>query len=370
MRVRRILGAGLAAALFGVVVAAAPAQAPGTPEERSFRTADGVQLSGLFYKSPKGAAAPVVIMLHAYKANPEEAVWAETAKQLVKQGFHVFRFDFRGHGKSTDVVPDEFWTNRVNKSQVQVSRGMRPATDSTIKVEDFRDSYYPMLVQDLAAVRNQIDQMNDNGELNASSIYLFGTGDAVNLGMFFLATEWMRERIRPDGFNRIMPPHLRVVSPRRPMLPESEPAGLDYAGAVWVGPAQAPRGGISSNNLRNWVLSQFALKMRNETAMLFIHGEKDRAAESYSKALFNEVLAVNTKSVGGSNLPKLEFTYIRDVKGSGNTGVKLLGNQLGTEKLIEEFLSFVDKERKGRLRRSRDWDNPLYIDVAGFGAVR
>ena len=152
MRVRRILGAGLAAALFGLVAAAAPAQAPGAPEERSFRTADGVKLRGLFYKSPKGAAAPVVIMLHAYKANPDEAIWAETAKQLVKQGFHVFRFDFRGHGKSTDVVPDEFWANRVNKALVRVSPGSTAATDSSIKFEDFRDSYYPMLVQDLAGL--------------------------------------------------------------------------------------------------------------------------------------------------------------------------------------------------------------------------
>lgn len=364
MRVRRILGAGLAAALFGLVVAAAPAQAPGAPEERSFRTADGVKLRGLFYKSPKGAAAPVVIMLHAYKANPDEAVWADTAKQLVKQGYHVFRFDFRGHGKSTDVDPAEFWANPVNKAQVRVSPGLRPATDNSIKVEDFRDSYYPMLVQDLAAVRNQIDLMNDNGELNASSIYLFGAGDAVNLGVFFIATEWLRERQKP---NVGLAP--QFVSPNRRLFPGADPAGLDYAGAVWVGPAKAP-GGISHTNLRNWVLNQFALKMRNETAMLFVYGEKDKAAESYGKTLFNEVLAVNAKSASGTTLNKPEFTYLREVKGSGNTGMKLLGNQLGTEKIIEEFLAFVDKERKGRTRKIREWDKPLYIDVAHFAQLR
>ena len=87
-------------------------------------------------------------------------------------------------------------------------------------------------------------------------------------------------------------------------------------------------------------------------------------------AAFNEVLAVNAKSAGGVNLNKPEWTFLREVKGSGNTGMKLLGNQLGTEKTIEEFLATIDKERKGRLRRSRDWDNPLYIDIASFGAVR
>ncbi|HET6573175.1 MAG TPA: alpha/beta fold hydrolase [Fimbriiglobus sp.] len=367
MRVRRILAAGLTVALFGAGTAAAPAQAPGTPEERSFRTADGVKLHGLFYKSPKGAAAPVVIMLHAYKANPDEAVWAETAKQLVKRGYHVFRFDFRGHGKSTDIVPDEFWSNPVNKAMVRVSPGSTAATDSSIKFEDFRDSYYPMLVQDLAAVRNQIDLMNDNGDLNASSIYLFGAGDAVNVGMFFLATEWLRERRKP---NLAVPPP--YVSPRRGLFPPSaDPAGLDYIGAVWVGPAKAPRGSISSNDLRKWVLSPYAFKMRNETAMLFVYGEKDRAAESYSKTLFNEVLAVNARAASGvGNLMKPEWTFLRDVKGSGNTGMKLLGNQLSTEKTIEDFFATIDKERKGRTRKIREWDKPLYIDVLGFGAMR
>lgn len=364
MQVRRILGSGLAAALFGL--AAVPAQAQTSPEEKSFRTADGVKLRGLFYKAPKGASAPIVVMLHAYKANPDEAVWADAAKRLVGQGYHVFRFDFRGHGKSTEVVPDEFWTNPVNKAHVAVTRGLRAATDNAIEFEDFRNSYYPMLVQDIAAVRNQIDLMNDNGEVNASSIYLFGAGDAVNLGMFFLATEWLRERQKP---NVGIPP--QFVSPRRPLFPGADPAGLDYAGALWLGPARAPQGGISSNSLRNWVLSPFALKMRNETAMLFVHGEKDKAAEGYGKELFNKVLAVGDRSApGGVNLMKPESTYLRDIKGSGNAGVKLLGNQLGTEKMVEEFLTAVEKERKGKTRKIREWDKPLYIDVVGFGAMR
>lgn len=365
MPVRRFLGAGLAAALFGLT-ASAPAQAPGSPEEKSFRSADGVKLRGLFYKSPKGASAPVVIMLHAYKANPDEAVWADAAKRLVAQGYHVFRFDFRGHGKSTDVVPDEFWTNPVNKAHVKVSPGMSAATDSTIKHEDFRNTYYPMLVQDLAAVRSQIDLMNDNGEVNASSIYLFGAGDAANLGIFFMATEWLRERQKP---NVGIP--AQFVSPRRPLFPGADPAGLDYAGAIWLGPAKSPQGGISSANLRNWVLSPFALKMRNETAMLFVYGEKDKAADVYSKTLYNEVLAVSARSgPGGVNLMKPEFTFLREAKGSGNTGMKLLGNQLGTEKFVEEFLTFVEKERKSKTRKNREWDKPLYIDVVGFGALR
>jgi hypothetical protein len=361
MHVRRTLAAALAVVLFG-----AAAQAQNAPEEKSFRTADGVKLRGLFYKSAKGGAAPVVLMLHAYKANPDEAVWADTAKRLVGQGYNVFRFDFRGHGKSTDVVPDEFWTNPINKALVQVSRGTTAASDASIKYEDFKPQYYPMLAQDLAAARNQIDLMNDTGELNASSIYLLGAGDAANIGAFFIATEWLRERQKP---NVGLP--AQFVSPLRGLFPGADPAGLDYAGAVWLGPVKAPQGSVTDAQLKAWVLSPYAVKMRNETPMLFVHGEKDKESAAYSKALFNNVLAVNAKSAAGvGTLMKPEQTFIREVKGSGNTGVKLLGNNLGTEKMIDDFLTAVDKERKGKTRKIREWDKPLFIDVRGFLAIR
>src|SRR5581483_432135 len=134
--------------------AVASAQNQAAPEEKSFKTADGVKLRGLFYKSPKGGSAPVVLMLHAYKANPDEAVWADTAKMLVGLGYNVLRFDFRGHGKSTDVDPAQFWVNPINKAQVAFGPRMTHATNNTIKYVDFKPNYYPMLVQDLAAARN------------------------------------------------------------------------------------------------------------------------------------------------------------------------------------------------------------------------
>src|SRR5689334_8484436 len=85
MPIRRTMAAVLVVALSGSY-ASAQTQAP---EEKSFKTVDGVKLRGLFYKSPKGGSAPVVLMLHAYKANPDEAVWADTAKMLVGLGYNV-----------------------------------------------------------------------------------------------------------------------------------------------------------------------------------------------------------------------------------------------------------------------------------------
>jgi pimeloyl-ACP methyl ester carboxylesterase len=367
MHVRRTVAAVLVVALSG---AYAPAQTQ-APEEKSFKTADGVKLRGLFYKSPKGGSAPVVLMLHAYKANPDEAVWADTAKMLVGQGYNVLRFDFRGHGKSTDVDPAEFFDVRqpwgpINKANVKIGPGLSPATKNTIKYVDFSPNYFPMLVQDLAAARNLIDQMNDTGELNASSIYLLGAGEAAPLGLFFVATEWLRERSKP---NVPVPP--QFVSPRRQLFPGSDPAGMDYAGAIWLGPAKAPA--LVPTELRNWVVSAFALKMRTETPMLFLYGEKDKAAEAVAKAFYDSVLMVDAKAgPSGAKLPRPEQTFRREIKGSGNAGVKLLGNNLGTEKMIEDFLREVEKERKGKTRKVRDWEKPLYIDVGsgGFGAIR
>jgi hypothetical protein len=30
----------------------------------------------------------------------------------------------------------------------------------------------------------------------------------------------------------------------------------------------------------------------------------------------------------------------------------------------------VDKERKGKVRKNRDWNKPLYIDILSFGVGR
>lgn len=366
-RIRRTAALALAAALLGLPAARGQNQGVTvTPDEKSFETADGVKLRGLFYRGPKGPSGPVVLMLHAYKANPDEAVWSDTAKLLVEKGFSVFRFDFRGHGKSTDVVPAKFWINPVNKQNVALTRGFTHATDSSIKYDDFRSNYYPMLVQDLAAARNVLDQMNDTGEVNASSIYLLGAGDAANLGLFFLATEWLRERQKP---NVGVPPNF--VSPRRSLFPGADPAGMDYAGAIWLGPARAPAGGITTRQLQEWVISPYALQLRNDTSMLFLYGEKDSAGAGVAKSLYNDVLMVKkTAGPGGQKLLPPEQTFLREVPKTALSGVKLLGNNVGTEKMVDDFLTAVEKERKGKTRKTREWDKPLIIDVQAFGAVK
>ena len=45
------------------------------------------------------AVAPLVVLLHG--AGQNSLVWVQCAQLLVQRGFHVFAFDFRGHGDST-----------------------------------------------------------------------------------------------------------------------------------------------------------------------------------------------------------------------------------------------------------------------------
>jgi len=333
------------------------------PEDQSFKSSDGVKLVGKLYKTPKGAA-PVVLLLHDYKANPNEAVWEDTAQTLAKSGYNVFRFDFRGHGKSLDVVPGEFWQRPENKTFISMG-GVNPALKSTIKFTEFKQNYFPMLVQDIAAARNVIDQLNDNGTVNSSTIYLLGAGDAAGLGMLYLASEWSRERQKPN-----VGVVAQYVSPNRQLFPTSEPAGVDFGGAVWLSPTR--HASITNAILKDWILSARTVNLRTETAMLFLHGEKDSKSAAVSKFLFRDALMVDAKTnpLNGQKLLHPEQTFVREIKGSAAAGTALLGNQLGTEDMVGKFLKAVDSERKSKTRKNREWDKPLFIEVTAFGVCR
>jgi hypothetical protein len=332
------------------------------PEEQSFKTADGVKLIGKLYKSPKGAQ-PVVLLLHDYKANPNEAIWEDIAQTLVGKGYNVFRFDFRGHGKSTDITPSDFFSRAENKAYVSTG-GVNAAVKNTIKFTDFKANYFPMLVQDIAAARNALDQLNDTGVVNTSTVYLMGTGDMATLGFLYIASEYSRERQKP---NLATPPN--YVSIRRNLFPQSEAAGPDIGGAIWLSPNRPTS--IPLQQIKEWCLYPATVNMRTETAMLFITGEKDTKSSPVAKSLFKDVLRVDAKTgPSGEKLLKPELTYLREIKGSAAIGTKLLGNNLGTETMIEDFLTAVDKDRRSRTRKNREWDKPLWINVQDYGVCR
>ena len=332
-------------------------------ETISFTSVDGVKLKGVFYKAQDGSR-PVVLMLHDYKANPAETAWTNAAKLCLAKGFNVLQFDFRGHGKSTEVVAGDFWVRTENRQLILGGNSPTVTTKTAIKVADFRTNYFPMLVQDIAAARNYLDQLNDNGTVNTSTVYLLGCGDAVGLGFLYMASEWSRERIKP---NVGVP--AQYVSIRRNLFPSSEPAGPDIAGAIWLGPTL--NSSIPMPSLKEWCIQPATIELRSQTRMLFLHGDKDAKSAPLAKKLFSDVLLLDKKTLpNGTNLTKPDFTsFVRDIKGSGAGGIKLLGNKLETENLIGTFLKEIDKDRGAKTSKKRDWDKPLWINVADYGVA-
>jgi len=237
-----------------------------------------------------------------------------------------------------------------------------------------------MLVNDIAPARAHLDKKNDAGQLNSSSIYLMAAGDAINLGMLFAASEWKRERKRPNADLINL-----TVSPRRELFTGFDPAGPDIRGAIWLGPTPAPSGsGIANDDIKRWVMSDYALDLRMETQMLFLYGKQDERAKNMTHALYDTVLKIldprdpknqGKKLSGGPNgksLPNPDQSFKQAIDGK-LSGAKLLGNNLGTERYIQTFIDRVEEDRKNRERTpNRNWDKPLYIDVGvtGFGAVR
>jgi pimeloyl-ACP methyl ester carboxylesterase len=87
-------------------------------EEVRFPASDGATLKGTFVPSPGRQRAPCVIFGHAFGADRHEA--ARATSFLPGAGFHVFAFDFRGHGESQgdDGYEPERWVTRRERDDL------------------------------------------------------------------------------------------------------------------------------------------------------------------------------------------------------------------------------------------------------------
>jgi len=368
------------AALLGFLGRPTPAAAQDPkidpPVEETFMTADGLQLRGLFHKSVKDpATAPVVILLYAPGKDKDKerdmntGDWAGLANRLAKEGYHVFRFDWRAHGKKGSDIKDtdRFWGNRYTgawNARWIVGAGKK-ALKSDLYLKDIKDPirYAPTLLLDLAAVRAHLDSKNDSGELNTSSIYLIGAESAATIGIAWMATEWMRPAFAPS-------PNQLGFAPRYEFVPQAinggivTPAGEDLSGAVWLSAARPNN--LQESVIKNWISRN--IKIRDNTHMMFMYGEKDRKGRNEADFFFNEVLVGKGNSRLG--LAPLNEKYLHMVKGADQlTGVGLLGNDkaLKTESTIIEFLAAIQKERAKITRKQRNYTAPWYINLPSFG---
>jgi pimeloyl-ACP methyl ester carboxylesterase len=383
-----VLFAILAAVALSPATPRALAQPP-APTEETFLTADGVQLHGLFHKSQVNPGNdPVVIILYppGKDNNMTKGDWKGLADRLTKQGYNVFRFDWRGHGKSTDIKDtNRFWNiptaNNLNPNPFSghwnlkyingapVNAAAKKKIKNDIEFADIRDlvRYAPVFLQDLAAVRYHLDTKNDAGDVNTSSIYLIGSDVAATIGFAWMTAEWHRPEVSPG-------PNALGNAPRYEFVPQllnggiTAEAGEDISGAIWLSARRA--NSVSERAVQDWM--KHATKLRENNHMLFLFGGNDRTAKADAEFFFDRVLVANPPK--NSPLQALELTKKREIKDKDGkatalSGTALLGNndQLKTEATIDEFLNFIQKQRAKLVRKQRGFANPYFIDVGAFG---
>jgi alpha-beta hydrolase superfamily lysophospholipase len=319
----------------------ATAQEKKNTETVKFETVDAVDLKGTYWPSVKAKKAPVAILLHKIGGKSKDAGWPELAEELQKAGFAVLAFDFRGHGESTSVGA-AFWNHPMNQNL----RKPPAAQQTSVDMKTFPATYYPNLVNDIAAAKRFIERRyNDTGECNCSNIVLIGAEDGATLGALWLASETKRYRIIPVG-----------LAGQKNERPESK----DVIACVWLsmseslgsGTVRQYVGGI--NLLNKWLRdagntkeSKLSMTAESKIPMAFIYGKKEPKPDSYVRL----VKAIRPTYVPGNTKPdtdELKGTLEKGIN-TNLAGHKLLVGELDTrERIVDAYLTkFILDEKKG-----------------------
>jgi len=319
-----------------IICSDGPARAQGTKdgakgEPVKITTVDGVDLHGMFFPSSK-KDAPTVILLHTLGENGHNKNYLSFAEGM--QGdYSVMTFDFRGHGKSKDIDPAIF---RKFPQNQRIGNGKK----TTIEFTEFGKEYYPVLCNDIAAVKAFLDRKNDTGACNTSSTILVGAETGATLGAIWLNAQWSLYRLVPNAIAGLAPQ----------IAKDSE--GKDVIACVWL--SISPKLGSHDITLSRALAVPVKL---NGTATVFIYGDQD--SEGKSRALALEKALKDTKD------PK--HRYIASYAVDGNTklkGMKLLSPELKTKKEIALYLDEV-VSKKGAESIKRDFRTTDFVWRAG-----
>ncbi|MFO0863505.1 MAG: hypothetical protein U0744_02390 [Gemmataceae bacterium] len=287
-----------------------------------FETADGVQLCGEFYASR--VDAPCVLLIHEVGKLRSLKAWQATAESLHAKGLAVLRFDLRGHGESTEVEPEKFWSPQwPNRTLV---RGKHLGA---VSYKQFDDRYWSFLTQDLAAAKSFLDRRNDAGQCNASNLVVVAADSGAALAALWMNGEWRRYRLQPPSFFGSAP---RI---------DEEPEGKRILAAVLIDPA----GSVGTRRVDLTASLTLPGKIgRMPIALLYgSDAAAARRSDAVEKALKN----------GG---PELPYTGAVRVENSGTSQ----GAQLLTLKPVRDaIVEFVQEVHR---RRNREWEDR---DIAG-----
>jgi pimeloyl-ACP methyl ester carboxylesterase len=344
---RLLIGRYAAALVAGLVLVQFPidsrAQAPDS-QKISFETIDKVLLRGTFYPSSKdGKKSPPVLLLHKLgSAQGRQSPGFESlAKALQLKGFAVLSFDFRGHGDSTNVKP-EFWKYAANN--VRTIKGAKP-TKEEIDYKEFAPSYYPYLVNDIAAAKFELERRNNAQDCNANDLIVIGADDGATLGALWAATEWQRHRFSPNPNGAAFP-----------SIRSSDPDGKDIAALVFLSMRPNLGSGSSVLPLRGTAVASWFNKdprVRDKVGLFFLYGDGDDVCAKFAKFLFDD-------SMHAEKL-KNKLLYKMAVKETNLSGSDLLKKGLTTEDWVVKYCSEqVTEKRPGAGWVERDLKlNPL-----------
>ncbi len=346
--VRRPLGLLLGLALVALSQPGGAARAADKFSKVSFDTVDGVTLTGTFYASPKGKDEPTALLLHKIGSDSHKDGWDDLAKSLNEKGYSVLSFDFRGHGGSTVIDPAKFWDARLypwNAKASKTGATEKGKPKESISREGFVPSYYPYLINDIAAAKLFLDDRNDAGDCNSRALVLIGAEDGAALGALWMAADW--NRYSADKV---------ILDPRGPRFPafisgvSKEPEGKDQYCALWLTMAPSLGGSVGVSGA---LKTDLRLTGREKKVpMGFLYGADDKRGEEHAKEFLKAAKG------DSDNLP---FTLARGITSSKLAGSALLRKGLGTDDMIVKYLENLREKRAPAKWSKVDWNTTAYV---------
>jgi pimeloyl-ACP methyl ester carboxylesterase len=298
------------------------------PVKVKFESVDQVELHGLFYPNGNGKKAPAVLLLRKVEGDTQVDEWGQLAKDLQKEGCAVLIFDWRGHGDSTSVAPG-FWNDNTSPAIKSMSafnvanykKSINPSKPpESISIKDFNKSYYPALVNDIAAAKMFLDQKNDAGECNSSNLILIGAEDGAALGVIWVYSELFRFRYTGGLLTG-------------PLKQAQNPEGKDVTACIWLSLSQSLGGRPLA--ISDWVTF---IGKDKKVPMAFVYGEKDSTSTSLAQRLFDKIKPDKDA--------KVKLTGKQAIKGTDLKGHALLGDKLdGRSWILEKYLKVLKEEQ-------------------------
>jgi hypothetical protein len=311
-------------------LAAAQGEKETKGEKVRFTTVDGVEIHGTFF--PGKRSSPTVLMLHALEEDSRKKTWISLAESLNEKGYAVLTFDFRGHGQSIDIEPGSFWKYQRNVLSVKGA----PKKEK-LEFKDFSKEYYPVLVNDIAAAKAFLDNRNDTGVCNTSSLIVLGADTGATLGAIWVNAEWHRYTYVPASLMSLA-------------QYGKTPEGKDIIGAIWLS-------ATSKLGTRTISLSKVldVSGRVNATPMVFMYSDEDAAGKAVAQACVKAFKGTNKK-----DKDKYPLTAAVPVQGGKLKGIGLLQKSLGTEDEIVKYVGNVF-EAKGKEWEEHDFKRTQYV---------